>query len=74
VLYQSGYLTIKSYDPEMEIYTLGFPNREVRIGFAENLFQYVVGKQDQDDMKRNALVRPSAVSVVTTCSNRSSMP
>ena len=56
VLYQSGYLTIKSYDPEMETYTLGFPNREVRIGFAENLYQHVAGKQDQDDMKRNALV------------------
>jgi hypothetical protein len=56
VLYQSGYLTIKSYDRELDTYTLGFPNREVRIGFAENLYQYVAGKQDQDDMKRNALV------------------
>ncbi len=56
ILYQSGYLTIKSYDREMDTYTLGFPNHEVRTGFAENLFQYVVSKQDQNDMKRNALV------------------
>lgn len=33
ILYQSGYLTIKGYDPEYEEYTLGFPNREVRLGF-----------------------------------------
>jgi hypothetical protein len=27
----------------------------VRTGFAESLYQYVASKQDQDDMKRNAL-------------------
>lgn len=31
LLYQSGYLTIKDY--EDEVYTLGFPNREVSAGF-----------------------------------------
>ena len=29
VIYQSGYLTIKGYDPEFGIYRLGFPNKEV---------------------------------------------
>ena len=29
VIYQSGYLTIKDYDPRFENYILGFPNREV---------------------------------------------
>ena len=33
LLYQSGYLTIKDYDPEFNTYRLGFPNREVREGF-----------------------------------------
>jgi hypothetical protein len=33
LLYQSGYLTIKDYDPEFELYTLGFPNKEVEDGF-----------------------------------------
>ena len=33
MLYQSGYLTIKSYDPEDSSYELGFPNKEVRLGF-----------------------------------------
>ena len=33
LLYQSGYLTIKAYDEEFQIYTLGFPNDEVKYGF-----------------------------------------
>lgn len=33
VLYQSGYLTIKDYDSEDDLYTLGFPNQEVTDGF-----------------------------------------
>lgn len=33
MLYQSGYLTIKSYDPQFNIYQLGFPNREVEENF-----------------------------------------
>ncbi|WP_195406061.1 ATP-binding protein [Bacteroides congonensis] len=37
VLYQSGYLTIKGYDPDFQAYTLGYPNKEVRKGFIESL-------------------------------------
>ena len=37
VLYQSGYLTIKGYDPEFQLYTLAYPNKEVRKGFIESL-------------------------------------
>ncbi len=33
MIYQSGYLTIKKYDNEFQIYTLGFPNEEVKYGF-----------------------------------------
>ena len=33
MLYQNGYLTIKSYDPEDQTYALGFPNKEVKGGF-----------------------------------------
>jgi len=33
LFYQSGYLTIKGYDPEYQRYTLGFPNYEVRYSF-----------------------------------------
>lgn len=33
LVYQSGYLTIKSYDERFSTYTLGFPNEEVKYGF-----------------------------------------
>ncbi|MBR2239498.1 MAG: ATP-binding protein [Prevotella sp.] len=47
ILYQSGYLTIKdckNYDFDI-IYTLDFPNAEVRRGFADCLFKHVAGKK-----------------------------
>lgn len=40
LLYQSGYITIKDYDPLFEIYTLGIPNREVRLGLMKSLIPY----------------------------------
>ena len=33
LIYQSGYLTIKDYDPRFKLYKLEFPNEEVRYGF-----------------------------------------
>ena len=43
VIYQSGYLTIKDYDREFGMYTLGFPNREVEDGFMNFLLPYYSG-------------------------------
>jgi hypothetical protein len=40
VIYQSGYLTIKDFDTEFGLYTLGFPNREVEDGFLKYLLPY----------------------------------
>ena len=40
LIYQSGYLTIKSYDPRFMTYRLGFPNDEVERGFTRFLFRY----------------------------------
>ena len=37
ILFQAGYLTIKEYIAEANMYRLGFPNDEVRYGFLENL-------------------------------------
>ncbi|EMB32859.1 hypothetical protein HMPREF9727_00009 [Treponema denticola MYR-T] len=37
ILFQSGYLTIKEYIEEVNMYRLGFPNDEVRYSFLENL-------------------------------------
>lgn len=43
VLYQTGYLTIKDYSAHRDLYTLGFPNAEVRTGFADCLYRHVTG-------------------------------
>ncbi|NDV66962.1 ATP-binding protein [Bacteroides sp. 224] len=40
MIYQSGYLTIKGYDKEFKLYTLAFPNDEVRYGFLNFLVPY----------------------------------
>ena len=37
LLYQSGYLTIKKYNPILHRYTLEYPNREVKIGMLKSL-------------------------------------
>ncbi|MBR4218770.1 MAG: AAA family ATPase [Bacteroidales bacterium] len=39
-LFQSGYLTLKEYDGRRNEWKLGFPNEEVREGFAHCLYQY----------------------------------
>ena len=50
LLFQSGYLTLKGYDPYLDEYTLGFPNKEVRDGFALYLYKHYtpapVGNED----------------------------
>ena len=33
MIYQSGYLTIKDYDPDMQLFRLDYPNDEVKRGF-----------------------------------------
>lgn len=37
LFYQGGYLTIKDYDPELYLFTLGIPNQEVRTGLLRNM-------------------------------------
>ena len=43
LLYQSGYITIKDYDKELDLYTLDIPNKEVRIGLMKSLLPHYVG-------------------------------
>lgn len=40
VLFQSGYITLKEYNPITKQFILGFPNGEVREGFAKSLYNY----------------------------------
>ncbi|WP_286083823.1 ATP-binding protein [Parabacteroides goldsteinii] len=48
VIYQSGYLTIKDYDPEFKMYTLGFPNEEVSEGFTRYLLPFYTSVKSGD--------------------------
>ncbi|MDR0940152.1 MAG: ATP-binding protein [Mediterranea sp.] len=47
VLYQSGYLTIKDF--QNGIYTLGYPNEEVRYGFLNSLLPDVLGHSEMEN-------------------------
>ena len=44
LIYQSGYLTIKSYDARFDVYTLGFPNKEVEEGFVKFIYPFYAPK------------------------------
>lgn len=48
VIYQSGYLTIKAYDKRFKMYTLGFPNQEVKEGFLKYLLPYYANVSKTD--------------------------
>ena len=48
ILYQSGYLTIKSYRNGK--YRLGFPNEEVRVSFLKGLVPYYTQKPERDNL------------------------
>ena len=37
LFYQSGYLTIKGYDGQLDVYTLDIPNNEIRVGLFDSL-------------------------------------
>ena len=49
LLYQSGYLTIKKYDPMFRQYTLGIPNKEVRDGLLNSLIPRYVNPHRSDN-------------------------
>ncbi len=48
MLYQGGYLTIKSYDPMRQAYMLGIPNEEVSHGLSESLVEHAAPEALED--------------------------
>lgn len=50
IMYQSGYLTIKNYNPESQIFTLKFPNYEVERGFLNGLLPAYTGISERNTM------------------------
>ena len=51
LFYQTGYLTLKDYDPKRKRYTLGYPNREVETGILRNILNvYMPGKESKTNI------------------------
>lgn len=48
LFYQSGYLTITGYDRRFRLYSLAFPNEEVRYGFLNALVPCTLGEADAE--------------------------
>lgn len=48
LLYQSGYLTIKSYNTDDKVYHLEIPNKEIRSSLYQSLLPYYFGKDTQN--------------------------
>ncbi len=49
LMFQTGYLTIESYDFRRQRYTLRFPNYEVEIGFGQNLLPLYAPSTDKPE-------------------------
>ncbi len=45
LLFQTGYLTVKDYDSESDLYTLSYPNLEVKNSFVDILFKHLAGEK-----------------------------
>ena len=60
LLYQSGYLTIDTYDALLRTYTLHFPNLEVREGMISGLMPLILKRTTADG---NSLVRKMAAAL-----------
>ena len=67
VLFQSGYLTLKNHDPEFNLYTLDYPNEEVKQGFVKFLLPYYVHCQQS---QHTSLVSKFVTSLRTGDANR----
>lgn len=60
LLYQSGYLTIASYDPLLKLYVLKIPNNEVRKGLIDCLMPIILKRTVADN---NGLVTSMAKAI-----------
>ena len=57
VLFQTGYLTILKYEPEDHLYTLDYPNMEVRQSMEQSLLHEYLEGPIQDPLARVAKLR-----------------
>ncbi|GGJ35990.1 ATP-binding protein [Deinococcus roseus] len=59
MMFQTGYLTLKEVHPSLygTTYTLGFPNEEVRVAFAQNLLQEYTQHQHNQGVLQGVVLR-----------------
>lgn len=84
LLYQSGYLTIKNFDAFGEVYPLGIPNKEIRVGLFQSLLPKYLGNKggrggtavakmasliNRDDMDGALRLMKDFLSTVPYCDN-----
>ncbi len=55
IMFQTGYLTIKDYNPDELLYTLAYPNKEVRNAFLGHT--YLIFSNFRSDTKYNKIIR-----------------
>jgi hypothetical protein len=66
IFYQSGYLTIKSYDPDYDEFKLGYPNEEVKYGFLHELITYLPASRPTTEFDVRKLCRDLVAGDVET--------
>ncbi len=60
LLYQSGYMTIKNYDEESDLYELTLPNNEIRTGLFRSLIPHYL---DRNSAKGNTAIARMSVQI-----------
>ena len=63
LMFQTGYLTIKSYDEEVGVYTLDYPNKEVRQSYLEMLFD----SYNEDEMASGRVLSVNLRNILLKC-------
>ena len=63
LMFQTGYLTIKSYDEEVGVYTLDYPNKEVRQSYLEMLFD----SYNEDEMVSGRVLSVELRNILLKC-------
>ena len=58
LLYQSGYITIKGYNEDTDLYTLDIPNKEIRVGLFRSLLPHYL---ERNTVKGNTTIAKMSV-------------
>lgn len=70
LFYQTGYLTIKGYDKDFRVYTLKYPNDEVKYAFLESLAPSLLTVQNENGLDVVSFARDIKKSDIESVMNR----